>query len=1150
MFLSLAVLITGMTYRYSPAEEIPRPTYDNSLMFSITHNFLGEEQAEIDYIKSQFGNGLYAPLLFSDFIGIDMEWNIDINNIGNGLQAFKEELDKVIAFAKQQKVGIHLSLNYGMTRFVDFYKEAKEEDIRNAQWYNDNNISSATQGIDSAGGIYNGTQEAGDTIFPLDLNHIDRNDDSLAQPEADDSVINKYVFSTLSRYARKLRAHLSAKAAAIFSYIKQVQAANPNVLIVISAPGEVELNYFRINQSQFLQDYFCDYSPFAVLEFQDWVRHNGLYADGQEYAGEGYVNGGSRYQGSGGLANFNTDFGISFSTWNLKYFNWGLADPVDTDYTDSSNPDPRIIPVSSYTYGSMMPGSGSYYIAGGFDPPRVMSEPGDNAYYDLWNTFRETMVYHYVKDMAKIARDSGFPKSHYYSHQIPADYLFGTRPNDSLIPHLNPRYYSSASPLWTADVYPDTGLGITLYDINFGTWFARTTLYGIDAANSLSDNWAALEYNPEVIPIGYTATLSSAQFLYNQMMRVYDGNPHFISFFKWKGQADYQFKDTNRGTAAKNFFDAVRDKARQSITTVFSPKAVEGFTARFSSITGLVQLFWSEKIWTNLKYSWTDWGDFKEFVIYRGYTSDFTANSGSEIARITGSNYIDSQFTHGKRVYYKIAAVNDKGVVGPIKSVSILVPGGTFNPILGVDKSQLHFGYLKQTENPPVQYFRILNKGTGELDWTISDDAPWLVCSPTTGLFGAQVEVFANVDELSPGTYSGTITISSSTAADSPQTVSVSLIVKRIYDDSPPIGEFATPADGSLVSSSIPVTGWALDDIYVDSVKIYRDPMEGESLQMVYIGDALFVEDARPDLETVYNDYPFNYRAGWGYMLLTNFLPNGGNGTFKLYAIAKDSTGTEVTLGSSTITCDNAHAVKPFGAIDNPGPGGIASGFSFRNQGWVLTPMPNSIPSDGSTVNVYIDGVAKGHVVYNTARGDIAALFPGYANSSGAGGYLDIDTTRYADGIHTIAWVATDSAGNGDGIGSRYFTVQNTGGDASLQAPDNVMINIPQDKLVAGMFVEEPMLLQTRELERVEISLGFKCRGYLAVDDQIKPLPVGSNLDGEKGIFYWQPGPGFVGDYRFEFVGFDSATGEMIRKPVKITILPKFSPGREISIER
>lgn len=1027
----LSIMVTMAAYDYLSAEELPRPTYDNSFIFSITHYFLEDEISESENIKNQFGNGLYAPLFFSNFVGVEMDWNIDPGSAGHGIQAFKDKFDQIIAFAKQHKVGVHLTLNYGLSRQVDFYKKAKEEDIRNAQWYNDNNISSIEQGSDIK---YNVTQENEEDIFPIDLNHIDNSagERSLVQATDDtenmdvaNSTINQYVYATFSRYARKLRIHLNAKVTAVFAYIAQVQAAIPSVSIIISAPGEAEFNYNRIKQKQFLQDYFCDYSPFAVLEFRDWIRHSGIYADNGKYAGEGYVNGGSRYSESGGLDNFNADFGTSFTTWDLKYFNWNLGDPVDNDFTDSYNPDPNVIPISQYTYHGMMPITGTHYIAGGFDPPRVMTKPGESTFYDLWQTFRETMVYHYVKDMAKIARDSGFPKNHYYTHQIPADYLFGTRPNDSLIPYLNPRYYTSASPMWTAHAFPDTGLGITLYDINFGTWFARTTQYGIEAAQGMSNNWAALEYNPEVIPKGFSANLSSDQFLYNQMMRLYNGNCHVVSFFKWKGQTDYQFKDTNRGAAAKQFFNAVKDKARQPINTVFSPKVVEGFTAQFNSNTGLVNLNWSEKIWTNLNYNWTDWGDFKEFVVYRGDTPNFTPNSNSEIVRNTGSNYIDYQFTHGSRVYYKIAAVNTEGVIGPIKTTSVQTPGSTFNPILGVDRDRLNFGYITHTENPAVQYFHIINEGTGILDWTISDDAPWIVCTPSAGVIGSEVEVYVNSDQLTPGTYNGIITISSPTAADSPQTVNVFLIVKRSVDDQPPFGEFATPVDGSLVSSSISMTGWALDDTGIKNVKIYRDPITSEGLERIYIGTAFLVEGARPDIEAVYNDYPFNYKAGWGYMLLTNFLPNGGNGTFKLYAVAEDTTGTSVTLGSSTITCDNANAVKPFGAIDSPAPGEIASGTNYRNQGWVLAPLPNAIPTDGSTIDVYIDGVKKGHVTYNVAREDIANLFIGYSNSSNAGGYFDFDTTRYTDGIHTIAWVAADNAGNNDGIGSRYFIIRN-----------------------------------------------------------------------------------------------------------------------------
>jgi hypothetical protein len=74
-----------------------------------------------------------------------------------------------------------------------------------------------------------------------------------------------------------------------------------------------------------------------------------------------------------------------------------------------------------------------------------------------------------------------------------------------------------------------------------------------------------------------------------------------------------------------------------------------------------------------------------------------------------------------------------------------------------------------------------------------------------------------------------------------------------------------------------------------------------------------------------------------------------------------------------------------------------------------------------------VDGVPLGHPSYNHYRADIATLFPGYANSNGAVGVFTLDTTVYANGVHTIAWSVRDSAGNEDGIGSRYFSILNTG---------------------------------------------------------------------------------------------------------------------------
>ncbi len=245
----------------------------------------------------------------------------------------------------------------------------------------------------------------------------------------------------------------------------------------------------------------------------------------------------------------------------------------------------------------------------------------------------------------------------------------------------------------------------------------------------------------------------------------------------------------------------------------------------------------------------------------------------------------------------------------------------------------------------------------------------------------------------------------------------------------PPFGSFDTPASGSTgVTGAIAVTGWALDNTGVTKVQVYRDPMPGEPTRpngKVYIGDGTFVPGARPDIAAAFPAYPNADRAGWGYMLLTNMLPGQGNGPFVLYAYAYDGSGNTTLLGGKAITCSNATATKPFGTLDTPGQGQTVSGNAYSVFGWALTPQPGVIPTDGSTIQVYVDGVPRGHPTYDLYRADIATLFPGYANTNGAVGYFVLDTTALSNGIHSIAWSVTDNLGRTDGIGSRFFWVQN-----------------------------------------------------------------------------------------------------------------------------
>jgi len=515
---------------------------------------------------------------------------------------------------------------------------------------------------------------------------------------------------------------------------------------------------------------------------------------------------------------------------------------------------------------------------------------------------------------------------------------------------------------------------------------------------------------------------------------------------------------------------------------------------------------------------------------------------------------------------------------------------------VGLNHSRLNFAKVG-TAITQAQTLRISSTGYGTLHWTATPSAGWIVLDKTSGSGAGKAQVSVNPSGLGNGTYQGTITITDPAAGNSPQTVAVSLAVKARGAN--PFGLFETPANNATgVTGSIAVTGWVVDDVEVTAVQIYRSPLAGEGTAPIYIGDAGLVEGARPDVEALYADSPFNYRAGWGYMMLTNFLPNGGNGTFTLTAYAVDRDGHRVALGSKRITCDNAHATLPFGAIDTPSQGGAVSGSSYVNFGWALTPQPATIPMGGSTLWVWVDGAPLGHPTYNQYREDIATLFPGYTNSVGAIGYFPLNPSSLAEGVHTIAWSARDDLGREDGIGSRYFSVSHDESSYRLGSPisreDPSLGNPPPQGAVShdesfnligtggvgagfkpaptsgtevpgpgfdlaidtpiplrvkrGFAAAEEMIYPDRDGvvevtartgEPLAIELDPDLSGRLAgierVGADLRPLPIGSRLDPQTGLFTWLPGPGFRGTFALEFLtGRNDGTAARQRVRVRI----------------
>jgi len=463
---------------------------------------------------------------------------------------------------------------------------------------------------------------------------------------------------------------------------------------------------------------------------------------------------------------------------------------------------------------------------------------------------------------------------------------------------------------------------------------------------------------------------------------------------------------------------------------------------------------------------------------------------------------------------------------------------------------------------------RITNGENPTAAWTATTSEPWLVVSPASGTSPATATISldpAAVAVLTRGTYVGTLNIASSVAPNITRSITVQL---RITDATsmtqPPSGFLDIPVQGAAnLSGAVAVGGWAADDVGIARVLIFRDSVSGEPTGEIFLGDGTRVRGARPDVVAQVTA-PGVTSAGWGLMVLSNVLPNGGNGIFTLSAYAEDVEGHRSLLGRKTVTFNNVGSTLPFGTIDRPAQGATVSG-TYNNQGWILAQPGQFIPFDGSTIRLFIDGVAQPHVAgYGFARPDVAALFPfpTYANANGPAVQFTVDTRQFADGLHTIVWVVADGAGVIEGIGSRYFTIQN--GSASqvaalttAEARSAAAVRaLPQATALLWERLgldQGPWSLRfaggaTHEIrlargERVEVALDtwLWSKGcgphtaYLMTGDVAGPLPPGASLDAEHSLFSWLPPIEFSGTYEFVFVR-QSCNGREERIPLRVTL--------------
>ena len=810
--------------------------------------FLGatdlEVQQQVQQLRSRIGEGQRVRVGFTTYISVSMSPvdPADTGAVRDALAGTFANVDYAIARGRANGIPVCLSFLTAIRSSVDSLQaSAQAEDRRNFQWHSDQSLASG--------------------------------------------------WTTLSRYARKQELIQEAFIRELGRGLAARMALYPETLVAATGDGEIELSYDRSVQfggaASAQATLIADYSPFAIAEFRDWLRGAGLYAAGQPFAGEAYRNS-ARYAPDASWSTLNADFGTDYTGWALRFGDWSLSDSIAND--------PRAIPVATYS----QPGWSLAELPGGFDAPRVHQR--GNAWSDLWDEFRQTMVWRHNLEFARwitTSADPGsgatVPSDRWFTDQIPADYLFGFTPQN---PDL--RLDTSASPHWTADVTPYGSLGITSFNQNFGGYMYKTLAGVAPRIAQRKVRWGIFEWNPS-LPVNPDMTVYR-----DEMALVEQYRPSVLAPFYWQS-ADFPIENTGFETALREF--VIR---RNNVPLTLSRSS-----------------------------------------LYTQTLIDGSARTPPQVIRVSGE------------------------------------PGET--PAWEASSSAPFIDIVKSADG---RSFTVELKPSA---YAAGVQSAAVVVSPAPGIGYVSTTLTVNVTATARGT------------------------------TSPAIGSFDTPADLQVATGELGITGWAVDDVGVKSIDIYRSPLAGEPTQpngLIYLGTANQVEGARPDVQGGYTTIPLSDKAGWGYMLLTNFMPNGGNGVFTIHALVTDVDGHTVSLGQRRIDCRNQSATVPFGTIDTPLQGQTVSGL-IVNFGWVLTPNPNCIPIDGSTIDVFIDNVVVGHPVYNNPRSDIATLFPGLCNSGGAVGYYMLDTTTLTNGVHTIAWVARDSAGGATGMGSRYFTVAN-----------------------------------------------------------------------------------------------------------------------------
>jgi hypothetical protein len=245
-----------------------------------------------------------------------------------------------------------------------------------------------------------------------------------------------------------------------------------------------------------------------------------------------------------------------------------------------------------------------------------------------------------------------------------------------------------------------------------------------------------------------------------------------------------------------------------------------------------------------------------------------------------------------------------------------------------------------------------------------------------------------------------------------------------------------TPVDGATVFGIVKVTGFVLDARGVSRITLLVD------------GTAVHDADINQPRADVRLKYPSFAGEGFPYQpgFVTSFLAtNYANGDHTLAIRVTYSNSDVETLGLRHVTVDHSINQAPLGALDSPrdpsvyGMQDYVSGV-YPITGWAIddTGIRQRVSPTGcdpdtdatchvlADIEVMVDGAVVAQAMYPLPRPDVANAYPDVAGAFKSGFQMNLDTTRYTDGTHTVSVRAWDTAGMSSILGSETIAIANS----------------------------------------------------------------------------------------------------------------------------